>query len=315
MSVYRRVTYADRCQIFAFIAVKKNVREVGLELGFHPSTIYRELKRNSNPKYNPDHAESIARQRFRQCRRLKTIRGEVEIFVRKRLQERWSPEQIAGRARREKQRGISHETIYRYIRSRPEERKLWKSTLRRYRRGNGFWRRGGKPRHKWMTSIRERPKIIEQRGRYGDWERDTMYGKDRRMLLVCSERKSKLVKITRVTEPYCLHLTDQTKALLEEASYRPLRSITNDNGSELLDGGSFNVPVYYCEPRKPQQRGTVENTIGLLRQYLPKGCDLSVLNEEELKRIEMALNLRPKKCLDWRTPYEVFFEKSVALAM
>ncbi len=142
-----------------------------------------------------------------------------------------------------------------------------------------------------------------------------MYGKDRRMILVCAERKSRLIKIARVEKPLSLNLTDQTKALLRQANYRPLKTITNDNGGELLDGFSFDVPVYYCEPRNPQQRGTVENTIGLLRQYLPRGSDLSKLSDEQIKAIESALNHRPRKCLDWRTPYEVFFQKSIALAM
>lgn len=141
-----------------------------------------------------------------------------------------------------------------------------------------------------------------------------MYALNRKMVLVCAERKSRLVKIAAVKHPASLNVTNQTEELLKAASYRKPKTITNDNGGELLDGFAFKIPVYYCAPRKPQQRGTVENSIGLLRQYMPRGTDLSSITVEEIQSIESALNHRPRKCLDWRTPYEVFFGKSVALA-
>lgn len=310
MSVYRRVTYADRCLIFAYFSSKMSITGIADALKFHKSTIQRELKRNS-PAYAPKSAQARAEEKYRACRRRKRIAGELEILVRKKLQEKWSPEQIALRLKKEKSSSVSHATIYRYL----EEHRDWQRCLRRFgkKRGGPNRRRGNRP--PWAVSIDKRAKVIEERKRYGDWERDTMYGQNRAMMLVCCERKSKLIKIARVKKPASMHLTEQTKELLAEADYRKLRSITNDNGGELLDGFNFSVPVYYCDPGKPQQRGTVENSIGLLRQYLPRGTDLTTLSEEEIKAIENELNLRPRKCLDGRTPYEVFFNKTVALAM
>lgn len=313
MSVYRRVTYADRCQIYAFIAVKKRVLEIARELGFHPATIYRELKRNCCSKYRPETAEALARKRFSSCRRRKIIAGGLEAKVLEKLEERWSPEQIAARFRRENYAKLSHETIYRYIRKRPEQRLTWETNLRRHKKRGGRSRRKKRALFKWMLPIAKRPSVVDRRNRFGDWERDTMYGKGRRMILACAERKSRLVKLARAEHPVSVKLTDQTKTLLSEAGYRPLKTITNDNGGELLDGFSFDVPVYYCDPRRPQQRGTIENTIGLLRQYLPRGADLEALSFDQIKAIEHALNHRPRKCLDWRTPHEVFYGKSIAL--
>lgn len=315
--MYRRVSYVDRCQIFAFLAVKKPPKQIAKKLGMHPSTIYREIKRNSGERYQADAAEELAQTRKIRCRKPRLIKGDLEALIREKLARRWSPEEIAKRLMRERKRNISHSTIYRFIHARPEEKPLWEKCLRRYRKRRGNFRRsaGKTMRYPWALSIKERPKIVANRSRFGDWERDTMYGKDRRMLLVCSERKSRLVKLAVLKLPLAINVTTQTKALLDEASYRPLRTITNDNGGELLDGFDFNVPVYYCQPGRPHQRGTVENTIGLIRQYLPKQADLATLTDQEIRKIEDELNMRPRKCLAWRTPHEVFFGKSIALAM
>jgi len=314
VSAYRRVTYADRCQIFALISVKKGAGEISQLLGFDRSSIYREIKRNKQgARYRPKEAQAMAKVRLARCRKTRLLRGEAETSVLEKLEQRWSPEQISKRLRREKRLSISHETIYRYIRARPEQRAEWKRLLRRQRRG-GLPRRGKKPRPEWMLPISERPKIVAERKRYGDWERDTMYGSNGRMLLVCTERKSRLLKIATVKLPVSVHLTSQTEDLLKAASYRQPKTITNDNGGELLDGFALKIPVYYCAPRRPDQRGTVENSIGLLRQYLPRGTDLAAITAEEIQNIESALNHRPRKCLDWRTPHEVFFGTSVALA-
>jgi IS30 family transposase len=315
MRQYRRVAFEHRCQIQAFLASKTRVSEIAENLGFHRSTIYREMRRNrSQQGYKLEHAHSLARKRFESCRRKALMQGDLQLAVLRKIELRWSPEQIAGRFKRENYAQLSHETIYRFIRS--CRLTLWKRSLRRYKkRGQGrYAARNNKPH--WKThSIQDRPRVIDQRRRFGDWERDTMLGQSRKMVLVCAERKSRFVRITRAKEPFCIHLTQQTKELLEIPGGRKVRSITNDNGAEFKDGDQFEQPVYYCDPQKPQQRGTVENTIGLVRQYLPKKANFLEVTETQIQAIEDELNLRPRKCLDYRTPHEVFFGKPVALAV
>jgi IS30 family transposase len=233
--------------------------------------------------------------------------------VKNKIRKGWAPEQISGRLSLEGNIKISHEVIYKYIRRHKSTAADFLEGLRRFnKKGKGCHTgRGRKPKAAWMKGIHERPQIIEERKRLGDWERDGMFGKDRRQVLVCVDRKARYTKMVKVKEPYCLHITKQAEILL--SSTGKYLSITNDNGNEFLDGNYLKAPVYYCDPRKPQQRGTVENTIGLIRQYLPKKVDLEKISDEQIQAIEDNLNHRPRKCLDYKTPYEVFFQKRVAL--
>lgn len=313
MARYRRVAFADRCQIRAYLASEIRVSVIAKELGFHRSTVHRELVRNRIQKgYRPVEAQKLAEQRKQSCRRKPILVGALERAVVAKIEQKWSPEQISGRFRRERVARVSHETIYRYLRPR---RELWIHLRRFNKRGPG--RQAARKaflRQDWMLSIRSRPAVINSRRRIGDWERDTMLGLDRKMVIVCTERKSRYTKLEIAKEPASVHLTGQTDALLK-ATWRPIYSITNDNGSEFKDALFFDVPVYYCDPRSPHQRGTVENSIGLLRQYIPKRADLKTYTPEEIHRIENAMNSRPRKILDYRTPHEVFFNQSVALAV
>ena len=150
------------------------------------------------------------------------------------------------------------------------------------------------------------------RTRVGHWERDTMEAKDRRTIIVCLERKSRFITIEKVKQPYSKYLTHQTQEMFRKIKAKVL-SITNDNGNEFMDGYKFDVPVYYCDPSSPHQKGSVENAIGLIRQYIPRKTDLKRLSQKDLKAIQDKLNHRPRKCLAFKTPYEVMYGKTVAL--
>ena len=312
MSNYKRMTYLDRCQLKAFLSIQLSISEIAAKLGFHKSTISRELKRNTLAGiYSADRALALAQYRYRYCRKRKKVTGELEVIIREKLNQKWSPEQISGRLKVEKVATICHETIYRYLRSLdPSEVAITKNLRRWKKRGAGRVKYRTR-RPVWKMSIDDRPNKINLRKEYGHWERDLMHARGRKRLIVCAERKSRFVRIANVKEPYCLHLTEQTKLLIKSTD-RPFRSITNDNGSEFMDGWLFDVPVYYCNPRRPQERGTVENTIGLLRQYIGTKTDVEGV---DLQMIENELNHRPRKCLDYRTPYEVFYVKQVAVAI
>ena len=311
MASYRRVTYEDRCQICAFLQVGLSVSDISMKLGFAKSTIYRELRRNSirSRGYHARRAQAQARVRFRRCRRLRVIGEELGDFILLRLFEDWSPQQISKRVRRERGFGPSTQTIYRHVQRRRGELKF---TLRRYNK-RGFSRFKGGKRLKRGTSIWDRPKQANHRLRIGDWERDTLFIAGRRKLLVCTDRNSRYTKIAKVTNPTSRGVNELTYALLRTTG-KAIHTITNDNGSEFCGGDLGKIPVYYCDPLKPQQRGTVENTIGFLRQYFKRNSQYDQITEQDITDVETAMNLRPRKCLDYKTPYEVFYGRTVALA-
>ena len=312
MAAYRRVTYADRCQIQAFLQVKLSVDEISQKLKFHRSTIFREISRNRYLSiYEAQRAEKRKVKRFSRCRRPRMLLGESQIQVEAQLISGLSPQQISRRFALEQVMQISHQTIYNHVRRNSE----WlKPTLRRFNRRGGSRVRMAAHRTEGKISIDDRPDACNRRLRFGDWERDSMYVAKRRQILVCVDRKSRFTKIRRSISQKVSDVTRLTNQLLKETR-RKVYSITNDNGPEFRKPDGLIAPVFYCHPRKPQQRGTVENTIGLLRQYIKRTTDINTLTDEDLEAIENSLNLRPRKCLDYKTPYEVFYGKTVALAL
>lgn len=311
MQKYRRVAYEDRCHISALLQVEFTINEISEILGFHKSTIYRELKRNSvKGTYSTDSASLKAAKRFRNCRRKKIVTKQLREKIRVYLQFGWSPQQIAGRLNKEARFKISYQTIYRSL---PLNR-LDRTFLRRQgKRGGGRYKQL-KAQGKNKISIHERPNIVEQRKRIGDWERDGMYGANRQQLLIFTERKSRYTKVTKMQTGKSLDVKNITLRTLE-ATGRRVFTLTNDNGTEFNNNASLPYKVYHCDPHKPHQRGTVENTIGLLRQYIKRNTDLERLTDNDLFNLENKINFRPRKCLNYKTPFEVFFNKSVALVM
>lgn len=308
---YRRLTYNDRCQIDALLNAGKSRAQIARQIGFHKSTIGRELRRNFYVNnYSSSVANRLSVHRRIGCKRRPKIQCEIQKLVVAKLEVGWTPQQIAGRCRYEKVVSLSHETIYRFIRKNRELKRYLKMFNNR---GAGrFLRR--KNRQGDKISIHERPQIANSRGRIGDFERDTIYVKDRNQILVCVDRKSRLTKIKRIPKPTTSEEVAQlTDVMLKEAG-RKVYSITSDNGTELR-AQTIPYKMYYCDPYKPQQRGTVENTNRLLREYLPNSTDLGLLTDQDLQAIEERLNNRPRKCLDYKSPNEVFYKTRVALAV
>lgn len=312
-SIYRRVSRDQRCQIFALIETKISIAEISRCLRLHRSTVYRELKRNTElqKRYEPHLADEMAkaRQSFRFKKPKLFDDNAIDLLTRS-LANDLSPEQIAGRY------GLcSHQTIYRTLhRSFP-----WlKIYLRRFGKKSGRSRSScrGKNRQmpSWYKSISERPKEVLTRTTLGHWERDSMYIKDRKQLLVLVERKSRFVRIAKLPKPMFLNAATQTVKLTKIKGVTPL-SITNDRGGEFRGESKIKTPIFFCDPQTPQQRGTIENTIGLLRQYLTLKTDFDQITDQDLRTIEKKLNHRPRKCLGYRTPYEVMHNLPVALAM
>ncbi len=310
MAKYRRVTYVDRCQIHAFLQAEYEVPEIAKKLQFDKSTIYRELdKSGGREKFCPDRSESLSKKRILNRRRKYKIHGELEKVVNKYLWLKWSPEQISGRLSLERGESVSHQTIYEHV---FRNYSALKTTLRRYnKRGAGRYRmRRCRRENSSKLSIRQRPRIVDIRKRIGDWERDTMRNKFGQHVLVCTDRKSRYTKIAKLSSMNNDKVSKETKRLLKN---KALHTITNDNGAEFKNNPHLLCPVYYCEPRRPQQRGTVENMVGLLRYYIKRKHNLNQVTLRQLAKIEHTLNYRPRRCLDFRTPHEVFYGTTVAL--
>ncbi len=303
MKQYSRVSYEVRCQIHAFLQVNISIPEIANRLGFHKSTIYREIKRNSQIEYVPKRAHKLAKNRYKRCRRRYAITKKFIPLIRYGFNNDWSPEQISGRLRHDFKNGPCHSTIYRYAKEFGYQKKL-----RRHKKVGAGRHLQRKRKKKSGLNINQRPEIANRRGRIGDWERDTMHTKDGIQLLVCTDRKSRFTKIAKVETRTRDKIDILTKKIIEETGKR-IFTITNDNGGDFRGKKGIEERVYFCEPHKPQQRGTVENTIGLLRQYIKRKTDISDI--DCFKALESKINFRPRRVLNYKTPYEVYYGKKL----
>lgn len=295
---------------------------IGRRLGRAPSTISRELRRNgTGDRYLAVSAQRRAdrRRRERPISR-KMDAATLNSAVREGLSQQWSPEQIAGRLKREHPRDaarhVSHQTIYRWLET-CEHRRHFRSFLRhgRYRRRHAGEARGGLRNR---VSIDARPAVVNRRSRYGDWEGDTMHGAGHSgMIMTCVDRKSGFLLTAK--------MRDGTSASLNSAKVRAFRGIpprlrktlTVDNGKEFAGherlSARLQLPVYFAHAYSSNERAINENTNGLLRQYFPKGTDFRDISHHELAFITRRLNNRPRKRLNYLTPREVLTNAGIAL--
>jgi IS30 family transposase len=307
---YTQLTEPQRYQIYSLKKMGHNQPEIAESIGVDKSTISRELRRNSGQRnYRPKqaHEKTLARRKGGQSR----ITAETWQMVEEKLRMDWSPEQISGRLKEEGTQ-VSHEHIYQYVYA--DKRvggDLWKhlrcQKKRRKRTGN-YERRGKIPDR---VSIEQRPAIVDERSRLGDWEVDLLVGKGHQGAVVTlTERKSGFTLLRRVpTKQADLVMA----AIIELLSWiKHLLTITADNGKEFAKhthiSQALNVPIFFAHPYSSWERGTNENTNGLIRQYLPKSRNLTTVTTQEELMIMDRLNLRPRKRLAFKTPFEVFFE-------
>jgi IS30 family transposase len=308
------LTPEERDRIAQLRYQQANRKEIAQALGRCPSTIGRELRRNrTGDEYYAAQAQRQAERRRRERPLVRKMeRPEINQAVRERLVQEWAPQQISGRLKQQGgDRSVSHQTIYAWIR-RDKDREHWESFLRR--RGRRPWRPKNRAPTPAAARIRHRPKVIEQRLRLGDFEGDTVLGPPGTgglATLVC--RKSRLTIIVKVRSKNADHVHHKLKQRLQELDEERRRSITFDNGTEFARchrlEKHLGLELYFADPGCPYQRGTNENTNGLIRQYYPKGTDFRDISHHEVRRVENRLNNRPRACLGFRTPIEVFFER------
>lgn len=302
------LTLRDRQYLQRLVKAEKSKAEIAKLMNRHRSTIYRELDRNGDTLgYQSDRADWLAKRRRRRCHRPQKLRDiDLRLYVNDRLRQAWSPDQIAGRMRvdfpRERRWRVSAQTIYTWIKRSGGRLGRW------LRLANRKPKNMNKSRD--YVSIRGRPTVINARRRYGDWEGDTIQGKRKQSgLVTLVERKSGLLRIGRITDLRSPTTIDMAERCLAALPNTLRQSVTFDNGPEFAEHrrltAKLGLAVYFAEPYKAWQRGSNENTNGLLRQYFPKGIDFKQITAREVARVEQLLNERPRRRLKYRTPIEV----------
>ena len=315
MRTYRRLTYEDRCQIYALRKVGKTQAEISQALGFSQGTVSRELARNAGRRgYRFQQAHRSAQARQQQVRRQprKLTSYVRRALTRKLRAERWSPEQLSFWLRTERGLSLSPEWIYQMIwANKRMGGDLW-CFLRR--RGKRYNRRGARHAGRGViphrVDIAERPAIVAAKSRLGDWEGDTLVGaRQHGRLLTHVERKSLFTIISKLSRP-----TAQATHRATVHRLKPLRqhvhTITYDNGKEFSGHRNtaqcLQAHVFFATPYHAWERGVNENTNGLIRDFFPKGTDFSTIHPATVAKVERLLNRRPRKSLGFQTPNEVF---------
>lgn len=311
---YKQLTEVERYQIYTLMKVGKKQNEIAHQLGRHPSTISREFGRNRGLKgYRPAQAHRLTQARRQSAYKHRKLTEEVKDWIIRLLRQDLSPEQVVCYLRRHRSVSLHHETIYQLIyEDRSEGGDLYRHlriVSKPYRKRYGYYDRRG--RIKDRVSIEQRPSIVEQKSRVGDWEGDTMIGKNRSSaLLTLVERKTLYTVIIKLQGKQADQLAHNFIHTM-----RPLRSylktLTLDNGLEFSEhqriAEQLELDIYFAHPYCSWERGINENINGLIRQYLPKGTDFNTVTEEQLIWIMERLNNRPRITRDGYTPNELFW--------
>lgn len=312
-----KITPKERDEIAILLAAKTSLRSIAKQLGRSVSSISEEVKRNSrNGQYTALLAQELSEERNTASRKTNPLKSRViYAYVYEKLRSGWSPEQIAGRLKRDNgnKQVICHETIYRYIYSKEGREKQLREYLVRqhYRRRKWhtrqLYRRGIANR----TNIRLRPKEVETRETFGHWETDVVEGKaHHRGIQTLLERKTRFFQaklLERIDSEYGVKAQRDVLITFPEQARK---TVTMDNGKENYNHHKLTrwlgVQTYFCDPYCAWQKGANENHNGILRRYIPKKADLTDLTQEDLDAIIEEINQRPRKCLSYETPEEAF---------
>jgi IS30 family transposase len=318
----RVLTLSEREHISRGLVAGDSIRSIARSLGRAPSTVSREIQRNGgHRRYRACRADQAAWERAKRPKPCKLVLNRaLARCVAKKLTALWSPEQIAGWLKctypNDESYQVSHETIYRslFIQARGALKKELLQHLRRTRvmrrSRHKHPRDAGQGQISHTVSIRERPASVEDRAVPGHWEGDLIFGVNNSQIATLVERHTRYVMLAKVPSKDSETVIN---ALIKQAHQLPrelYKSLTWDRGKEMADHQRFtldtDIKVYFCDPQSPWQRGSNENTNGLLRQYFPKGTDLSVHSQAKLNAVARQLNERPRKTLDYETPAQRF---------
>jgi len=309
---YTQLTRKQRYQISALLKEQHTQQQIAANLGVHPTTISREVRRNRGQRgYRPKQADELAQRRKRQRVRAR-IQPETWAQVEALVRQEWSPEQIAGRLALEKQPTVSHERTYQHIyRDKAQGGDLYRHLRcqkQRRKRYGSYDRRG---QLKDRRSIEERPMVVEAKQRLGDWEGDTLIGRNHQQALVSLvERKSQLVRLAQVERNTAAAVAAAIRAQLQSLT---VKTITTDNGREFAQhqeiARQLGAAFYFAHPYSSWERGLNEQVNGLVRQYFPKRHGFATITAAEITHVMERLNNRPRKTLGYKTPHEVYFKR------
>lgn len=286
---------------------KKSINQIAKLLERNPATICRELKRNKNQRgrYDPSYAQALAEERLKSKTNRSKYSLELKEKIETKLVKTWSPQQISSWYKMKNQQIVSTKTIYRYI-----KQGMLGATKYLRRKGKPYKRASDVNRMSGGKSIHDRSEVIENRERIGDWEVDTMVGLKgtKTVILTLVDRKSRLLLARLCSDRKASTISNEIVKMLKKHT---VHSITADNGKEFADFAylekKLNTSVYFADPYCSWQRGTNENTNGLLREFIPKGIDLATVSKADLRNYVKLINGRPRKVLGYRIPEFVHF--------
>lgn len=313
MPSYSHLSSDERSEIAALAAADYSIGAIARSLGRAKSTIGRELNRNRLPRgrYSPRHADGS--YLLRRQRRAAIEQDEaLGRFVRDRLAEGWSPEQIAGwlkAANEPRLREVCTETIYSFLyRARQKTEELWRYLTRRRRTRRPMRARRSRVTIKNRASIHDRPEAVANREETGHWEADLIICKRTRPVLVLHERKSRVTLAARLTGKTAAETISVMMSLFRRLDPALRKSVTFDNDTTFAQHGlltsMFNMTTWFCDAYASWQKGGVENANGRLRRWLPRHLDIDALNDQDLQDIVFTANLTPRKCLGYKTPFQ-----------
>ncbi len=311
---YEQLTLVKRYQILTLIKERYNQKDIALKISVHPSTISRELKPFKNTEYNPEEAHIQAKLKHIKKPKRKAMNNQIEKYIRQKLKEDWSPEQIVGRMKKDTSLTISHETIYQFIYKNKTNGGILYKHLRH--RNKKYHNRSNKYQKRQIiqdrVSIDKRAKIADKKTEIGHWEIDTVIGKDHKgAILTIVDKASKFLLIKNLGSKHA-DITSQATIDLLHSIKAITHTITADNGTEFAShkkvSKALDIKYYFCDPYSSWQRGLNEHTNGLIRQYIPKKSSFDNISQEEIVTIANKLNHRPRKSLGYKTPFEVFMK-------
>ena len=309
---YTRLTEEERYQIYEGVTEKRSHREIAVLISKHHSTVSREVERHTGLRgYRPKQAQEKAQQTHQNRPRFRKLTEDVQLLIAENLKLEWSPEQIQGRLTSEGLPMVCATTIYSYIQ---QDKATGGQLYKHLRHRKSYKRRTGSLETRGQIigriSIEERPSIVDEKIRIGDWEADTVIGKGHKGVLVTlADRVSKKTLIAQVPSKHADVVTQAIITLLQSEKDH-LHTITFDNGKEFAYHAQIKQALgadnYFAHPYHSWERGLNENHNGLIRQYLPKGMALDKVTTEDIAFIQDRLNNRPRKLLGYKTPNEVY---------
>jgi len=315
---YKHLTLEERYHIQAYKEAGYKQNKIAEKLGVNPSTISRELQKNStkvHKRYTASKANQVAsdRRMYASRKSNKKMNGKLEKAITKELLKDWSPEQISAILKLTDNIDISFVRIYQFIEQDRQEGGELYTHLRFFHTGHRRAQYGSKHkgRIKDRVSISQRDEIVNDKSRVGDWEIDTIVGANQKgAITTVVERKTSLVRISIPTTKKAIDIENETIRIMLPLKDQ-IHTITSDNGLEFSNHKNISKALdydhYFCHPYSSWERGLNEYTNGLIRQYIPKGSSFDDITPEYIKMIEEKLNNRPRKALDWKTPNEAFY--------